>query len=40
MEHHMGRCMAKKIAKDHLKESPRYYQELVKMESHLKRRTQ
>jgi len=32
------KIMAKKIACDHLKESPRYYSELIKLENKLKRR--
>lgn len=32
MEHHLGKKMAIKIAKDHLKEDPCYYNHLIKME--------
>jgi hypothetical protein len=37
MEHHMGPRMARKIATDHVNESPCYYVELAKMEKRLKR---
>jgi hypothetical protein len=37
-EHRLGWKLSKKIAKDHLKESPLYYLELSKMEKRLKRK--
>lgn len=39
LEHTKNKRVAKKIAKDHLDEFPKYYTALVKMEKKLKRRT-
>ena len=38
MEHTKSKKIAERIAKDHLREYPTYYTELVKMESKLKKR--
>lgn len=36
MEHGMGKNQAEKIAKDHLKENPKYYSDLKKCQTKLK----
>jgi len=39
MEHTRSKKVAEKIARDHLREFPNYYTELVKMEKKLKKRS-
>lgn len=38
MEHHLGKKMALKIAKDHVREDPCYYSHLLAMEKKYKKR--